>query len=672
MLFFPLFVTLPPDNTYPVSCQESNYQNEQSTGNFGNLSFRLIFSKPDSKIKIKETYKDYSIGQDPDINSKIRSIKELKKGENLELEYFINSFTEKAFSQNIASFPISDIKKILDPKTNEVPKILIPKDTKEDEAVTNKLAQVEYLPNVSKDEDGIKRITSHVSPNAIIWLPKPYLIAGSFHTETYPHDTSFTLWGILELIKTSSIKDKTKFIDIVKDQLENFIFQINTLGFPLNGNRGYFITRSQTNIIPSNVLEFYKATNDKKWLEEKGVLLAESIFNYWTNKIAEIKTKGEVGYRWIAHGNGPCSEVLDSHGAHNFYYFKVLKVLAEYLFIHDLEKPDFAKGFNYTRVIEAMPEDKIEASKLKKAKEYTDNNDKNSEFFYYENEPIIKLMGSYYRLTSFYYLNDRASRVSGYDTNHLYGPFNSFTYDFIPVDHNLILYKSANDLSEMFHITENKDKAKEYAKKANELKKMILKVLWSENQKMFFEYDSKTKTNRTGYPFASAGYAFWAHFFDINKKSEKDMLIEMVKYMEKNLEGPLGFYASGIETGLHWDKPYTWPIQQGYIIGGLRAYAKELQDKQDFEHSRYLANVADRISLKYLLANYSDWLKNQGKEIGEKVIQGKENLLTGYATGSNYTWNLIAVMYLYNNLSEEAKRFLYLSLREDKIPTKKL
>ena len=91
----------------------------------------------------------------------------------------------------------------------------------------------------------------------------------------------------------------------------------------------------------------------------------------------------------------------------------------------------------------------------------------------------------------------------------------------------------------------------------------------------------------------------------------------------------------------------------GYIVGGLRDYAKELQDIKDYASSKYLTTVADRIAVNYLRANYSDWLKSKGKAIGEKVTGTSENLLTGYKTGSNYTWNLSTVLYLYKTLSEE-------------------
>jgi hypothetical protein len=76
-----------------------------------------------------------------------------------------------------------------------------------------------------------------------------------------------------------------------------------------------------------------------------------------------------------------------------------------------------------------------------------------------------------------------------------------------------------------------------------------------------------------------------------------------VNFAVKNLEGPYGIYASSIKTGMHWDKPYTWPIHRGMIVEGLNYYAdlfKQRNQKGDPERSKLLKNFAGRISQKYI------------------------------------------------------------------------
>lgn len=593
--------------------------------------------------------------------SRLVNIHSVTNRQELSFKFFISNFVCDALSRNLLSFPITKLEEITDPKTKQIPDILAPDSLEKKEVIQIKGINVKSFPSLKEDELGIKRIIDKVDGNALIWLPYPYIIAGNFHKEMYPHDTSAVLWALLEQIKEGKAKSPKESLELVKNQLENFYSQVKNFGFPLNGNRGYYLERSQTNIIPTNVLQYFNLTNDKVFLREIGLPLAESIFTYWTNKQAEIHTPYETGYRWISHGNGPCQEIMESHDAHNYYYFKVLQTLVKFLNLPDIDRPIYAKGFDYKRVIEEIDVEKIKEYKKvnKLIKQNIDDKTGLTEAFLLTPnvyEPIIKVKEKYYKLTNEYYRNDRASRVSGYDTNHLYGPFNAFTYDFIPVDHNVLLYKHAKDIAKMHKILGNNLKSQEFLNKANQLKELVIKLLWDENLGMFFDYNSKTKKLRTEYPFLSAAYVLWAEMLDIKNQADKRKLIRLVDFLEENFEGSTGLYASTTETGLHWDKPYVWPVQQQYIVYGLRQYSKQLREDKNNNLANHLEEIADRISIKYLIANYSDWLNSNGTKIGEKVIPKEETLLTGYSNGSNYTWNLACVSYLYNTLSNEAKK----------------
>jgi hypothetical protein len=150
--------------------------------------------------------------------------------------------------------------------------------------------------------------------------------------------------------------------------------------------------------------------------------LVQKTFDYWIQDLAP-----SLLYKWIAHGEGPCEEVLASHKEHNFYYDKVLATLVEFAFHGNNENPVYARGFDYSKVLDdCMIWDITTKSDCS--------------------------------LSDYYYLNDRASRVSGYDNNHLYGPFNSFTTEFIPIDHNAELCRNANDLAALLRVAEKVSK----------------------------------------------------------------------------------------------------------------------------------------------------------------------------------------------------------------------
>ncbi len=450
------------------------------------------------------------------------------------------------------------------------------------------------------------------STETLIKLPEPYLRAGSFHPELYPHDASYSISAILRLV-SAGILDR-KYLSLVKSMLNDFYFMVQRYGYVLNGNRSYYTSRSQANVLATNVLEYYQLTKDRTWLDEVGVKLAEASFNYWIQESARVEIPSITLYKWIAGGSGPCIEVLASNQEHNYYYDKVLEKLKDYAYQKDNDRPSYARGFDYSKVLTQCSLDDIETQ-----------------------DSCV--------LSDNYYINDRASRVSGYDTNHLYGPFNAFTNEFIPVDHNAKLYRGANDLASILEIVGNNEQAKIYRSLAKQIKSSMFNLLWDCDTGMFFEYHVTSGRLRTDYAFASAAYTIWAQIFDIQQEQELKQLMRLVEFLQLNLEGPSGLYASNIETGMHWDKPYTWPIQQAMLVEGLIYYAKKLNNEGKVRESRQLKKFADQISKKYIKANFRDWKDSNGKSIKEKHVENnKENLMTGYAIGENYSWNLLAVL----------------------------
>lgn len=74
-----------------------------------------------------------------------------------------------------------------------------------------------------------------VKGSTLIPLPKPYIVPGGRFREIYYWDSYFTMLGLKE-----SGRD-----DMIKNMLDNFVFLIEEIGHIPNGNRTYFISRSQ-------------------------------------------------------------------------------------------------------------------------------------------------------------------------------------------------------------------------------------------------------------------------------------------------------------------------------------------------------------------------------------------------------------------------------------------
>lgn len=73
------------------------------------------------------------------------------------------------------------------------------------------------------------------SANSLIPLPEPYIVPGGRFREVYYWDSYFTMLGLAE----------SGEFDLIADMLDNFAHLINTVGHIPNGNRTYYITRSQ-------------------------------------------------------------------------------------------------------------------------------------------------------------------------------------------------------------------------------------------------------------------------------------------------------------------------------------------------------------------------------------------------------------------------------------------
>ncbi|HEV7706307.1 MAG TPA: alpha,alpha-trehalase TreF [Gemmatimonadaceae bacterium] len=71
--------------------------------------------------------------------------------------------------------------------------------------------------------------------SSLIPLPHPYVVPGGRFREVYYWDSYFTMLGLVESGRT----------DLVKDMLDNFAHLVTTVGHVPNGNRSYYLGRSQ-------------------------------------------------------------------------------------------------------------------------------------------------------------------------------------------------------------------------------------------------------------------------------------------------------------------------------------------------------------------------------------------------------------------------------------------
>jgi alpha,alpha-trehalase len=107
-----------------------------------------------------------------------------------------------------------------------------------------------------------------VPRSSLIELPEPYVVPGGRFREVYYWDSYFTMLGLVRDGRT----------DLVQHMLDNFAFLIRTLGRIPNGNRTYYLSRSQPPYFAAMVGLYATATDTTQALRYLDALEAEHAF----------------------------------------------------------------------------------------------------------------------------------------------------------------------------------------------------------------------------------------------------------------------------------------------------------------------------------------------------------------------------------------------------------
>ncbi|MBD2723475.1 alpha,alpha-trehalase TreF [Hymenobacter sp. BT189] len=112
---------------------------------------------------------------------------------------------------------------------------------------------------------------------SLLPLPKPYLVPGGRFREVYYWDSYFTMLGLADAGKGQLLKDIT----------DNFAFLIARYGFIPNGNRSYYLTRSQPPFFASMMQLLARERGNGELLRYRPTLEAE--YRYWMQGAETLK-----------------------------------------------------------------------------------------------------------------------------------------------------------------------------------------------------------------------------------------------------------------------------------------------------------------------------------------------------------------------------------------------
>lgn len=124
----------------------------------------------------------------------------------------------------------------------------------------------------------LERKPDTLKNTSLIPLPYPYIVPGGRFREIYYWDSYFTMLGLLESGKK----------ELAESMIKNFAYLIDQYGFIPNGNRTYYLSRSQPPFF-SLMLTLTDEENLEQYLPE-----LEKEYQFWMQGAEELKTKDQI------------------------------------------------------------------------------------------------------------------------------------------------------------------------------------------------------------------------------------------------------------------------------------------------------------------------------------------------------------------------------------------
>ena len=390
----------------------------------------------------------------------------------------------------------------------------------------------------------LKRPADERVSGTLIPLPKPYIVPGGRFREIYYWDSYFTMLGLQADNETETIRN----------MVDNFAYLINTYGFIPNGNRTYYLGRSQPPFFAMMVKVLAEIEGDQVLAEYLPEL--EKEYEFWMKGSAGLKA-GNATNRVVKLKDG---EILNR-------YWDNLDTPRPESYREDVETAQIA--------ISANPE-------LSKEEVYRNLRAGAESGWDYSSRWLVKNESGNFELSTIQ------------------------TTSIIPVDLNALLYNLETTIASAAEISGDKTTSDAYKKKAGDRKTAIQKYLWDAEQNFYQDYNFEAM-QLTGNLSLAGVYPL---FFDI---AEKEQAAAVAKIVEEQFLKQGGVVTTPYNTGQQWDAPNGWAPLQWITIQGLRNY--EYQELATTIKERWLKLNADVYNRTYKMTekyNVMDLSKESG------------------------------------------------------------
>ncbi len=348
----------------------------------------------------------------------------------------------------------------------------------------------------------------------------PFVVPGGRFNEMYGWDSYFIVLGLLE----------DGLVDLSKDMVDNFVYQIRHYGKILNANRSYYLTRSQPPFLTDMALSVYHAmpatAATKAWLAD---VLRTAIHEYRTVWASGARLTDNGLSRYYGAGLGIPPETEPGH------FDAILRPYADQT---ELTYETYVVWYQTG----AVEEPELDA----------------------------------------FFVHDRAVRESGHDTSYRLTEAAHIN----TVDLNALLYKYEMDIARTIESVfegslampdGSTERPEAWYARAEARRQTMHALMWNDDRGLFFDYYF-ARGRQTDYESATTLYPLWA---GLATPEQARALVENALPL---LEAP-GGVLSGTEASRgpvsderpqrQWDYPNGWAPHQMLTWRGLLNYGYE-------------------------------------------------------------------------------------------------
>ncbi|CAF4205599.1 unnamed protein product, partial [Rotaria sordida] len=331
-------------------------------------------------------------------------------------------------------------------------------------------------------------------------LPFPYIVPGGRFREIFYWDSYFTMLGLILVPER---------MHIVRGMIDNFAYMIDQFGFILNGNRTYYLSRSQPPFF-AEMIQLLADADHTENIKQRYLPQLIKEYEWWMMNSDQLTDEQPVKSHVVRLPDGT--------------------ILNRYWDPLTTPRP------------ESYPQEEGLRQKAQ-------HNGISTEKFYQHNRAVCE---SGWDFSSRWLIDTK--RV---ETNH--------ATDIIPVDLNCLLYSLENLLASTYSQKGDWKSSKKFEELAENRKNAIQNFHWNNETQFFMDYD--WTRNRSTPAITLAGV--YPLFF---KLATPEQAAHVHEHLRKSFLQSGGLVTTLERTGEQWDWPNGWAPLQWIAYQGLKNY----------------------------------------------------------------------------------------------------